>query len=102
MAKRFGVAHRHSHGSLLLRRLVCTRQACCLFARVSLLLLPVSFFLRVRVSSLPHGRFMNSQLLDVAHCPFSHQLLCFVLGFGFIGASSNSMNSILRAASSGC
>ena len=76
-SKRFGVAHRHSHGSLLLRRLVCTRQACCLFARVSLLLLPLSFFLRVRVSSLPHGRFMNSQLLDVAHCPFSHQLLCF-------------------------
>jgi len=62
---------------VLLRRLVCTRQACCLFALVALLLLPLSFFLGVRVSSLPHGRFMNSQLLDVAHCSFSHQLLCF-------------------------
>ena len=51
----------------------------------------------VRAPSLSLGRFMNSKLLDVAHCSFSHQLLCF----GFIGANSNSMNSISRAASSG-
>ena len=43
---------RHSHGSLLLRRLVCTRQACCLFAHVALLLLPLSLFLGVRAPSL--------------------------------------------------
>ena len=41
-----------SHGSLLLRRLVCTRQACCLFAHVALLLLPLSLFLGVRAPSL--------------------------------------------------
>jgi len=39
-------------GSLLLRRLVCTRQACCLFAHVALLLLPLSLFLGVRAPSL--------------------------------------------------
>ena len=49
---RFDVAHCHSHGSLLLRRLVCTRQACCLFAHVALLLLPLSLFLGVRAPSL--------------------------------------------------
>ena len=57
---------RRCHGLLLLRRLVCTRQACCLFAHVALLLLPLSFFLRVRAPSLSLGRFMNSKLLDVA------------------------------------
>ena len=87
-------------GSLLLRRLVCTRQACCLFAHVALLLLPLSLFLGVRAPSLSHGRLMNSKLLDVAHCSLLHQL--FLLCFGlFIGANSNSMNSISRAASSG-
>jgi hypothetical protein len=30
-----------------------------------------------------------------------HQLLLFLLCFGFVGANSNSMNSISRAASSG-
>jgi len=39
-------------GSLLLRRLVCTRQACCLFAHVALLLLPLSLFLGIRAPSL--------------------------------------------------
>ena len=57
----------HSHCSLLLRRLVSTRQACCLFVHVALLLLPLSLFLGVRAPSLSHGRFMNSKLLDVAH-----------------------------------
>ena len=33
----------------------------------------------------------GSKLLDVAHCLLLHQL--FLLCFGFIGASSNSMNS---------
>jgi len=51
-SKRFDVAHSHSHGSLLLRRLVCTRQACCLFVHVALLLLPLSLFLGVRAPSL--------------------------------------------------
>jgi len=51
-SKRFDVAHCHSHGSLLLRRLVCTSQACCLFAHVALLLLPLSLFLGVRAPSL--------------------------------------------------
>ena len=68
------------------------------FADVALLLLPLSLFLGVRAPSLSHGRLMNSKSLDVAHCSFSHQLLCF----GFIGANSNSVNSIRRAASSGC
>ena len=52
------MAHCHSHGSLLLRRLVCTRQACCLFAHVALLLLPLSLFLRVRAPSLSLAGFM--------------------------------------------
>ena len=84
--KRFAVAHCHSHGSLLLRRLVCTRQACCWFAHVALLLLPLSLFLGVRAPSLSHGRLMNSKLLDVAHFSWLHQL--FLLCFGFIGANS--------------
>ena len=54
----------------------------------------------VRAPSLSLGRFMNSKLLDVAHCSvrccIKDQLFCF----GFIGANSNSMNSIRRAASS--
>ena len=74
---------------------MCTRRACCLFAHVALLLLPLSLFLGVRAPSLSLGRFLDSKLLHVAHCSFSHQLLCFV----FIGANSNSMNSIRRAAS---
>ena len=65
--KRFEVAHCHSHCSLLLRRLVCTGRACCLFAHVALLLHPLSLFLGVRAPSLSLGRFMNSKLLDVAH-----------------------------------
>ena len=39
-------------GSLLLRRLVCARKACYLFAHVALLLLPLSLFLGVRAPSL--------------------------------------------------
>ena len=65
--KLFDVAHCHSHGSLLLRRLACTRWACRLFAHVALLLLPLSLFLGVRAPSLSLGRFMNYKLLDVAH-----------------------------------
>ena len=61
--KLFDVAHCHSHGSLLLWRLVCTRRACYLFAHVALLLLPLSLFLGVRAPSLSLGRFMNSKLL---------------------------------------
>ena len=56
-SKRFDVAHSHSHGSLLLRRLVCTRQACCLFVHVALMLLPLSLFLGVRAPSLSLGGF---------------------------------------------
>ena len=51
--------HSHSHCSLmLLRRLVCTRQACCLFVHVALLLLvlPLSLFLGIRAPSLSLGR----------------------------------------------
>ena len=79
---------------------VCTRRACYLFAHVALLLLPLSLFLGVRAPSLSLGRFMNSKLLDMAHCSFSHQDQLFLLCFGFIGANSNSVNSIRRAASS--
>ena len=96
----FSWTWRRCHGSLLLRRLVCTRRACCLFAHVTLLLFPFSLFLGVRAPSLSLGRFMNSKLLDMAHCSFSHQDQLFLLCFGFIGANSNSMNSIRRAASS--
>ena len=88
--------HSHSHCSLmLLRRLVCTRQACCLFARVALLLLPSSFFLGVRVPSLSHGRFMNFQLLDVAHCSFSHQLFVFRDSYVFWVLASLALIQIL-------
>ena len=77
---------------------------CLVFAGVALRLLPLSLFLGVRAPSLSLVRFMNSKLLDVAHCSLLHQL--FLLCFGFIGANSNSINSIrraacLRAASSG-
>jgi len=68
---------------------------CLVFAGVALRLLPLSLFLGVRAPSLSLGRFLDSKLLHVTHCSFSHQLLCFV----FIGANSNSMNSIRRAAS---
>ena len=57
-SKLFNVAHCHSYCSLLLWRLVCTRQACCLFARVALLLLPLSLFLGVRAPSLSLVGFM--------------------------------------------
>ena len=56
--KLFDVAHCHSHGSLLLRRFVCTRQACCLFARVALPQLPLSLFLGVCAPSLSLVGFM--------------------------------------------
>ena len=52
LSKRFGVAHGHSHCSLLLWRLVCTRQACCLLAHVALLLLRLNLFLGVRAPTL--------------------------------------------------
>ena len=68
---------------------LCARDGlatCLVFAGVALLLLPLSLFLGVRAPSLSLGRFMNSKLLDVAHCSFSHQL--FLLCFGFIGATS--------------
>ena len=61
----FSFSWRRCHGSLLLRRLVCTRRACCLFAHVTLLLFPFSLFLGVRAPSLSLGRCMNSKLLDV-------------------------------------
>ena len=61
----FSCTWRRCHGSLLLRRLVCTRRACCLFAHVTLLLFPFSLFLGVRAPSLSLGRCMNSKLLDV-------------------------------------
>ena len=96
-------------GSFSLFVLVVASAACVyetglllLFAHVALLLLPLSLFLGVRAPlrfpsvALPLG----SKLLDVAHCSLLHQL--FLLCFGFIGANSNSMNSIRRAASSGC
>ena len=152
-------SHCHSHCSLLLWRLVCTRQACCLFARVALLLLPLSLFLGVRAPSLSLAGFMvkakavrrgslsfslfvvasaacvyetglllvcayRTSAASVEHlprgsravafprwlqvlscstwlivCSLLHQL--FLLCFGFVGANSNSMNSISRAASSG-
>ena len=38
-------------------------------------------------------------LIDIVRCSLLHQL--FLLCFGFVGANSNSMNSISRAASSG-
>ena len=60
---------------------VCTRQACCLFAHVALLLLPLSLFLGVRAPSLSHGRLMNSKLLDVARCSLLHQLFLLTLVF---------------------
>ena len=87
-SKRFAVAHSHSHGSLLLRRLACTRQACCLFAHVALLLLPLSLFLGVRAPSRFPSVASGSKLLDVAHCLLLHQL--FLLCFGFIGANTSS------------
>jgi len=65
---------------------LCTRQACYLFARVALVLLPLSLFLGVHALSrfpsvaLPLG----SKLLGVAHCSLLHQL--FLLCFGFIVA----------------
>jgi len=40
-----------------LDRCVCTRRACCLFAHVALLLLPLSLFLGVRAPSLSLGGF---------------------------------------------
>ena len=81
-----------------LDRCVCTRRACCLFAHVALLPLPLSLFLGVRAPSRFPSVALGSKLLDVAHCSLLHQL--FLLCFGFIGANSNSnsMNSIRRAA----
>ena len=44
-----------------------------MFAHVALLLLPLSLFLGVRAPSLSLVRFMNSKLLDVAHCSLLHR-----------------------------
>ena len=65
-----------------LGRCVCTRRACCLFAHVALLLLPLSLFLGVRAPSRFPSVALGSKLLDVAHCSLLHQL--FLLCFGFI------------------
>ena len=70
-----------------------------LFAYIALLLLPLSFVLGVRAPSRFPSVALGSKLLDMAHCSLLHQL--FLLCFGFIGANSNNMNSISRAASSG-
>ena len=67
-----------------------------MFANVALLLLPLSLFLGVRAPSRFPSVASGSKLLDVAHCSLLHQL--FLLCFGFIGANSNSMKSIRRAA----
>ena len=88
-----------------LDRCVYTRRACCFCLRIShfccFRCASSSGFARRRFPSVASG----SKLLDLAlivRCCINDQL--FLLCFGFIGANSNSnsMNSIRRAASSGC
>ena len=42
----------------------------------------------------------STWLILIVRCSLLHQLLLFLLCFGFVGANNNSMNSISRAASS--
>ena len=76
-----------------------------LFAYIALLLLPLSFVLGLGAPSLSLVGFIfvieavRRGSLRHSHGSLLHQL--FLLCFGLIGANSNSMNSISRAASSG-
>ena len=78
----FGMIKAVRRGSLSFSLFVVASAACVyetgllhFFAHVALLLLPfpLSLFLGVRAPSLSLGRFMNSKLLDVAHCSLLQQ-----------------------------
>ena len=93
----------HSHGSSLLRWLVCTRRACLFCLRMW----HFCCFRWTSASEFARRRFLSvascSKLLDVAHCSLLHQLLCF--GYSYSCSLAliviQILNYICRAASSG-
>ena len=97
----------HGHGSLL----VVASAACVYEYETGLLLVCACRTSATSVEPLPRGsravafpvwrQVLSCSTWLIVHCSLTllHQL--FLLCFGYIGANSNSMNSISRAASSG-